>query len=193
MKRWSGQTFPLVLLGLLAALSFWLEYSVDLPEPRRDGKVRHDPDTFVENFQIHKMNAQGVLQYRLTSPHMEHFPDDDSSLLTQPKLDYYRPNASDMTLTGKNGYVTAGGETVFFWDDVVATRAATPERPLMVTRMPDLTVQPDVGIAFTASPVEITQGRSWIKGTGMNLDNNTSVLTLNSQVTGTHYQTKAPQ
>lgn len=188
MKRWSGQVFPIALLGLLAALSFWLEYSADLPESRHDGKQRHDPDAFVENFQVRKLDVNGILQYRLISPYMQHFPDDDSSLLTQPKLHYYRPEAPDMTLSGKHGYVTAKGETVFFWDDVVATRAATPDHPPMVARMPDLTVQPDAGIAFTDSPVEITQGPSWVKGVGMHLDNNTSVLALKSQVTGTYYR-----
>lgn len=193
MKRWSGQLFPVILLSLLAALSFWLERAVDLPESRRDGKQRHDPDTFVENFVVRRLNVEGNLQYRLTSPSMRHYPDDDSSLLTLPKLTYYRPDAPDMTLTGKNAYVTSKGEVVLFWDNVVATRAATQERPEMVARMPDLTVRPDDGIGFTGSPVEITEGRSWIKGVGMNMDNNESTLVLQSQVTGLYHKPKAPQ
>jgi lipopolysaccharide export system protein LptC len=192
--RWqSQQVFPIVLLGLLAALSFWLARTVEMPEPRLDGKLRHDPDAFVDHFQVRRLDAEGALQYRLTAPRMEHFPDDDSSLLSQPKLEYFRDRAPSMTLSGKNGYVAAKGETVFFWDDVMAIRAATAERTEMVARMPDLTVQPDEGIAFTDSPVEISQGQSWIKGVGMHLNNNTSVLTLKSQVTGTYYRPKAPQ
>lgn len=193
MKRWPSQTFPLVLLGLLAALSFWLSYSADLPEPRRDGKQRHDPDTFVENFQVRKLGTDGSLQYRLTAPLMQHFPDDDSSLLSEPRLTHYRVDAPSMVLAGRNGHVSSGGETVFFWDDVVATRAATPEHPAMVARMPDLTIQPDAGTAFTDSPVEITQGTSWTRGVGMHLDNNASVLVLKSQVTGTYHRPKTQQ
>ncbi|MBS1188536.1 MAG: hypothetical protein H6R10_328 [Rhodocyclaceae bacterium] len=192
IKRWSSQqVFPIVLLSLLAALSFWLERTVDLPEPRLDGKLRHDPDAVVDNFEIRRLDVNGVLQYRLTAPRMQHFPDDDTSLLSQPRLDYYRPGAPDMSLSGNNAAVASKGETVFFWGDVKATRAATPDRPEMVARMPDLTVQPDEGIAFTNSPVEVTQGTSWFKGVGMHLDNNTSVLVLNSQVTGTYYPPKA--
>jgi lipopolysaccharide export system protein LptC len=59
-----------------------------------------------------------------------------------------------------------------------------PDRPEMVARMPDLTAEPDAGIAFTSSPVEITQGQSWVKGVGAHLDNNTSTLILQSQVRG---------
>lgn len=192
MRRWtSQQAFPITLLGLLAALSFWLEHSVELPEPRLDSKQRHDPDTIIENFVVRRLDTDGVLQYRLTSPYMEHFPDDDSSLLTLPKLTYYRPDSPDMELSGKNAYVSSKGETVFFWDNVAAVRAATPERPEMVARMPDLTVRPDDGTAFTDSPVEITQGASSLRGTGMFVDNNSSVLILKSKVSGTYYRPKA--
>lgn len=193
MKRWSGQLFPLVLLGLLAALSFWLERVVDLPEGRHDGKQRHDPDTYVENFVVRRLDTSGTLKYRLTAPHMEHYPDDDSSLLRSPTLVSYHADAPTMTLTGKNAYVTSQGEVVLFWNDVVATRAATGERGEMKARMPDLTVRPDDGIGFTGSPVEITEDRSWIKGVGMNMDNNESTLILQSRVKGLYYKPKAPQ
>lgn len=194
MKRLpSQQVFPVVLLGLLAALSFWLARSVEMPEARLSGKQRHDPDAFVDNFQVRRLDAEGALQYRLTAPKMQHFPDDDSSVLSQPKLEYFRDRAPSMTLSGQNGFVASKGETVFFWGDVMATRAAAGERAEMVARMPDLTVQPDEGIAFTDSPVEINQGRSWLKGVGMHLNNNTSVLSLKSQVTGTYFRPKAPQ
>jgi lipopolysaccharide export system protein LptC len=193
MKRWSGQLFPIVLLSLLAALSFWLERAVDLPEGKHDGKQRHDPDAFVENFTVRRLNVDGVLQYRLSAPRMQHYPDDDSSLLDQPKITYYRPDTPDMTLTGKHAYAISKGEVVLFWDDVVATRAATAQRPEMVARMPDLTIQPDDGIGFTGSPVQITEGQSWVKGVGMHLDNNESTLVLQSQVTGLYFKPKAPQ
>lgn len=192
-QRWSGQLFPVILLSLLAALSFWLERAVDLPEGKHDGKLRHDPDTFVENFVVRRLNVDGVLQYRLTSPRMLHYADDDSSLLTDPKLVYYRPDAPDMTLTGKHAYVASKGDVVLFWDDVVATRAATPQRQEMVARMPDLTVLPDDGIGFTGSQVQITEGQSWMKGVGMHMDNNQSTLALQSQVTGLYHKPKAPQ
>lgn len=187
MKQWSGQIFPIILLSLLAALSFWLERMVDIPDPRRDGKTRHDPDAIIENFHVRRMDVDGTLKYRLTAPHLMHFADDDSSLLRAPLLTYYRPDAPDMTLSGKNAYSSAKGEVILLWDDVVATRAPTPEKAAMVARMPFLTIEPEAGTAFTDSPVEITQGPSWAKGVGMTLDNNTSIMVLQSQVTGLYY------
>lgn len=193
MKRWSGQLYPLLVLGLLAALSFWLEQAVYLPESKHDGKLRHDPDSFVENATVRRFSADGILRYRLIAPYLQHFSDDDSTLIEQPYLTYYRPGAPNMTVAGNRGYVSAKGETVYFWDGVVATRAANDNRPEMQARMPDLTAQPDAGTAFTDSPVELTQGSSWLKGIGMNLDNNASTFVLQSQVRGYYLSPRTKQ
>ena len=187
MKRWTSQLFPLILLSLLAGLSFWLEQAVQLPEPRRDGKERHDADAVVENFTVRRFTEDGQIKYRLDSPHMVHFGDDESSLMRYPKLVYFRPDAPTMTLTGHNAFTTKGGEVAFFWEQVEARRAATETRPEMVAHTPDLTALTDDGQAFTDSEVEINQGPSWVKGTGLRLDNNTSVMTLQSRVTGLYF------
>lgn len=184
MKHWPSQLFPIILLALLAGLSFWLQKALDTGDAKHDGKQRHDPDAVAENFVVRRFDDTGKVKYRLIAPYLVHYPDDDSSELRSPVLISYRTDAPPVTLTARNAKVTAKGETIYLWDDVRLTRAATADRPEMVARMPDLTAQPDVGIAFTNSPVEITQGQSWIKGVGAHLDDNTSTLVLQSQVTG---------
>lgn len=191
MRFGSSQLFVIVLLALLAGLSFWLQRAVAPVEVVRDGKLRHDPDAIAENFMVRQFDEKGRVKYRLTAPYMMHFPDDDSSELKSPTLIHYRPNAPQLTLTGKNAQVTSKGQTVFLWDDVKAVRAATAARPELVARMPDLTVKPDDGTAFTQSPVEITEDKSWVKGVGMHLDQNTSTFELKSQVTGLSYPRRA--
>ena len=184
MKHWPSQLFPIILLALLAGLSFWLQKAIDSDAPRPDSKLRHDPDAIAENIIARRFDENGQVKYRLTAPHLVHFPDDDSSVLPNPTLTTYRPESPPVTILAKNAVSTSKGSTVFMWEDVSITRAATPERQEMVARMPDLTAQPDAGIAFTGSPVEITQGQSWIKGIGIHIDNNNSTLVLQSQVRG---------
>lgn len=184
MKAWSSQLFVVVLLGLLAGLTFWLDKSISVEEAKSDSKLRHDPDAMADNFVIRRFDQTGVVKYRLISPHLKHYPDDDSSELKHPTLITYRPEGPPLRVIAQHAKITAKGATVFMWEDVSITRAATPERLEMVARMPDLTAQPDLGTAFTNSPVEITQGESWIKGVGAHIDDNTSTLVLQSQVTG---------
>ncbi len=193
MRFSPSQLFAVALLTLLAGLSFWLQRVVAPVEVVQDGKLRHDPDAIAENFLVRQFDDKGRVKYRLTAPYMTHFPDDDSSELKSPTLIHYRPDAPPLTLSGKNARVASKGQTVFLWDDVKAVRAATPARPELVARMPDLTVHPDDGIAFTQSPVEITEDKSWLKGVGMHLDNNTSIFELQSQVTGLSYPRRAKQ
>ena len=187
MKLGASQLFTIILLALLAGLSFWLERAVAPVEARHDGKSRHDPDSIGENVQVRQFDAEGRLKYRLMAPYSEHFPDDDSSELKKPVLTQYRPDAAPVTVSGDNARVTSKGKVVFLWDDVKVVRAATADRPEAVARMPDLTVQPEDGTAFTQSAVEITEDKSWVKGVGMRLDNNTSTFELQSQVTGLYY------
>lgn len=191
MKNWPSQVIPIILLALLAGLSFWLQRSVDRDEPKPNAKLRHDPDAYAENFVVRRFDNTGKVKYRLTSPYLVHYGDDDSSELKSPTLVSFRPDAPPVTVVSDRATVTAQGETVFLQDNVRITRAAMPDRPEMVARMPDLTASPDAGTAFTTSPVEITQGQSWIKGVGAQLDNNTSTFVLQSQVTGLYIRPRA--
>ena len=191
MKHWPSQLFPVVVLLVLAGLSFWLQSTVDRGETKNDGKFRHDPDAMAENFTVRRFDQSGQVKYRLTAPHLVHYPDDDTSELKSPVITSYRPDGGQVTVTGDRAKVTAKGETIFLWDNVSVTRAATPDRLAMVARMPDLTAQPEAGIAFTGSPVEIIQGQSWVKGVGIHIDNNTSTLVLQSQVRGQYIRSRA--
>lgn len=182
MKFSAGQIFPLTLLAALAALTFWLQATVEDASQGVERVVRHEPDSQADQIEILRFDETGFLKYRLRAPHLVHYPDDDSSEVRSPHLTAYRPNAPEMTLRSDFSRVSAGGETVYLWDNVVLTRAANRDRPELVARMPNLTAQPDLGFAFTDSPVEITMGQSWATGVGARIDQNAATFELQSQV-----------
>ena len=191
MKHWPSQLFPIIMLALLAGLTFWLQSTIDAGNGKHDGKLRHDPDAMAENFVVRRFDESGQVKYRLTAPYLEHYPDDDSSELKSPTLISYRPEAPSITVKGDHAKVTSKGETVYLWDNVSVTRAGTTDRLELVARMPDLTAQPDAGFAFTNSPVEITQGQSWMTGVGARIDNNNATFELQSQVKGQYIRPRA--
>ena len=86
---------PVLLLGALAALTYWLDAQVQPPAPRRDGSTRHDPDLFIEDFTRGDVRRarQAARNARRPSAPM-HFPDDDSAELVEPRLSLYRSRAS---------------------------------------------------------------------------------------------------
>ena len=191
MKHWPSQLFPVALLSILAGLSFILSIAVDRGDPPSNGKQRHDPDAIAENFSIKRFDQNGQMKYRLIAPYMVHYADDDSSLINWPTFVSYRPGAEPIIASSQHAEASSGGDVIFLWEDVVAHREASAKRFAMVARMPDLTVQTETGLAFTSSPVQITQGNSWLKGTGMDLDNNNSTYDMHSQVTGRYFSPKA--
>lgn len=191
MKHWPSQLFPIILLVLLAGLTLWLQKTVEGGDAQSDGKLRHDPDAIAENFLVRRFDETGNVKYRLSAPYLEHFPDDDTSELKQPVLVSFRPEKPAITISANFAKVTAKGEVAFLWDDVRLSRASTGNRPELLARMPDLTVETDDGIAFTNSPVEITEGQSWLTGVGANINQNTSTFILQSKVRGQYIRSRA--
>jgi hypothetical protein len=54
MKDRFASLFPLAMLVLLAALTFWLNRVIQGDNPR--GPQRHDPDYWVEHFEVRRFN-----------------------------------------------------------------------------------------------------------------------------------------
>jgi lipopolysaccharide export system protein LptC len=176
--------FPLLVLAGLAGLAFWLAEATALPPPPADGKTRHDPDAIVEQFTVFRYGADGLPRYQLYARRMEHYPDDDSSLVLDPRLTSYRPNAPEVTARGQNAIITREGEHVWLRGDVVLARAADKRRPELVARTTELIILPEEGRAFNQHPARITQGANWIEGIGLAVDNRQGTFALNQSVRG---------
>ncbi len=111
MKHWPSQLFPLIMLSVLAALTFWLQSATAPGDEKHDGKFRHDPDAIAENYVVRRFDETGTVKYRLTGPYMVHYPDDDTSELRSPILVSYRPDAPQVTIHGQfcQGHVQGRG------------------------------------------------------------------------------------
>ena len=73
------------------------------------------------------------------------------------------------------------GEKVELYDNVRSRRSASAQNEELTADTPELTILPNVEKAFTKSPVLITQGKSWMKGVGMQVDNRAQTYLLESQ------------
>src|SRR5438046_10102462 len=68
---------PVLLLGCLAALTYWLDAQVQPPTAHRDGSSRHDPDLFLADFRAINFDADGKPIEALAAALGDHYPDDD--------------------------------------------------------------------------------------------------------------------
>lgn len=174
--------FPLILAAMLALLTFWINQVVEKSGPKIDGSNRHDHDYIVNNFYTTKTDLLGNLHYVLAATEMEHFPDDDSTVLQRPRFTQYSINKPYTQISGLRGYVSSGGEEIQVVDDVKVVRPAFAGRGEMEMLTEKLTVYPDQEIAKTDSPVVIKQfPKTVIHATGMLFNKKEQTLTL-----GTH-------
>ncbi len=180
--------FPLALLALLAALTLWIDRTVQPPEPKHDGSSRHDPDYKVNNFSTTKSDSKGIPRYVLSATELVHFPDDDSAQLTRPRFTQYSANKPYTQIQGQRGQVSSNGEDVYFMDHVQFVRGASPTRGEMTVLTEYLHLIPDQEVAVTDRPVSILQApHTVIRGSGMEFNKKERILNLSGRV-HVHYE-----
>jgi len=182
MKRWGSALFPLSLLLVLTGLTFWLRYASELPQTKHDGKLRHDPDYIVTDAILRKIDQTGRLKYTLSATDIRHYPDDESTDMLKPNLVHFQAKKPPVTMSAERGHISKDGEKVDLYENVRIRRSASAQYEELTAYTPELTILPDVEKAFTKSPVLITQGKSWMKGVGMQVDNLAQTYLLESQV-----------
>jgi lipopolysaccharide export system protein LptC len=183
---------PVMLVAILAGLTFWLDNVAQLSPPTRGGS-RHDPDYIVDRFSAVRMSQAGVAQYTLSAARMLHYPDDDSTLLTDPVFVSYAEGRAPLTITAEQAVVSSKGEHVYFQHRVRVTRAAHGDASEMLVETPFLHVIPDDGIAKTDRAVTITDAATRVTAVGMEMNNETREIRLLSDVRGRYDPLLAPK
>lgn len=178
----SGSLLPLLLVAVLAGLTFWLQSVSEPGSSDRSGKSRHDPDFIVERFTVRRFDTGGGLQHTLASSRMEHFPDDDSTVVTEPRITFHR--TSPTQLSANSAWVSKDAKEIRLEGNVRLVRSAADSLATVVTTT-RLSIFPDDEVARTNTAVTIEQGRSVINGTGLVADNKIQTTTLLGPVRGT--------
>jgi lipopolysaccharide export system protein LptC len=185
MNRLS-QIFPLLLLAVLAALTFWLDQAVQQGDKSAEN-VRADPDFIIDNIVARRLDVNGNVKHTLYASRMTHFPHDDSTHLVSPR---FISNASanvPVTITSRTARVSSGGENVYFEDDVRVVRAPYGNRTEMALETSFLHVIPDSHIARTDRPITITDAHTVATAIGLELNSETRIVNFLSQFRGTYH------
>ena len=187
MKDRAASLFPLAMLVLLAALTFWLNRVIQGDNPR--GPQRHDADYWVEHFQVRRFDGEGKLQNTLVADKLLHYPDDDTTIVTTPHITYHRQAPSE--IFARMAYVGKDGKEIDLIDDVrVIRHGATDDARPTVLETRTLKVFPDDEKGYTNDPVVITQGMSVMHGSGLDIDNRSGITVLRGRVTGTLHRNR---
>lgn len=182
--------FQVGLLLLLAMLTFWLERTVQAPQPKNDGSSRHDPDYTVENFTATRMGLDGLPRHTLAAAKMVHYPDDDTTHLEKPHFTRLEKDRPPLHIQSDRGLLSSEGEHAYFTGNVLVTREATQDKSALTLTTSYLHVIPDQDRALTDKPVNIRNAHTNVNAVGLELNNQTHVMKLLSRVKGEYEKPK---
>jgi lipopolysaccharide export system protein LptC len=175
--------FPVLLLALLAALTYWLDNAVQSPAAPGEKPRLHSPDFTADKLLLTRMDVNGRVRDTLHAAKMVHYLDDDSTELELPRFLSLARGAA-LTITSKQALISSNGGNIYFRDDVRATRAAQAGKSALVVVTDYLHLVPDDNIAKTDRRVTISDASMTIEAVGMELNNETRVLKLKAGVKG---------
>jgi len=178
--------FPIGLLAVLAALSYWLALVSAADPIDIGGKFRHDPDTIVIDFDAINYDEAGNRKAGLRGSELRHYPDDESSVIQNPFLRRFSTRTDASTVSARQAVVNSDGSEVDLTGDVRAFRPAQGGKAAVTLTAPHMRVLVDEERARTPGFARIQQGRSWISGTGFEADNVTQTYHFRSNVTGSY-------
>ena len=194
LTAWS----PVLLLGGLAALTYWLDAQVQSPANAGGGAPKHEPDMYIENFRAVALGPDGKPRQSISATRAEHYADDQTSEFTEPKLHLTEPGRPALTLTADRGKLSPDRDHAWFTGNVRAVRDApaggaedgTPGGAMTLTTR-SLHVETRTERLDTPDPVTIEEPRGIIKGVGLEFDNVAKTAILKQQISGT-MQPSAP-
>lgn len=177
---------PLILIGALAGLTFWLDRLGQDSDRDVVGPSRHDPDFIVDRLTAVTLNAAGIASYTLSAARMMHYPDDDSTLLTDPTFVSHNSVKAPVTITSSEAVVSSKGDHVYFQDNVRVARAPYAQNSELVMRTSFLHVVPDKHLALTDRSVTINDSTTIVTADGFEMNSETGIIKLLSKVRGTY-------
>ncbi len=172
---------PLAILGLLAALSFWIERSVQVGETG-DQAGRSDPEGIMENFEALRTDPAGQPQYRLAAKRLKHYSGNKLTELEAPRFVQLDPEAGEVRATAREATVSADGEEVDLRGDVVVERAARPGQPAMTLRTAQLLIYPERDLLRAPGAVDIEDSVQRVRAGAMEYDAAQRIMKLSGRV-----------
>jgi lipopolysaccharide export system protein LptC len=133
--------------------------------------MTHEPDNWAKSIVLLRTNAQGEVFQRLEGDLMEHFPDDDSYEIHNPRAFALRPENPLIIATSRIATVYEDGDRIVMQGDAVLLRLGDSTRQPLNFRSDALTMLVKQDLSYTDLPAVAISGRSRMNGVGMVYNN----------------------
>ncbi|HEX5805767.1 MAG TPA: LPS export ABC transporter periplasmic protein LptC [Macromonas sp.] len=176
---------PVLAMGVLALLSYWILRTSPLAEaPRPEKPVTHQPDYFMRDFAVRTFTPDGTLDAEIFGKEARHYPDTQTLEVDQARLRSVRAAASPTHGTAQKLSINAANTRYLLQGQVKVTRVGnvSQQLPEMTFEGEELLIQMDEKTISSTRPVVLTRGNDRFTANTLHYDDQQSVATLQGQV-----------
>jgi lipopolysaccharide export system protein LptC len=183
---------PLILMGTLTLVTFWLVQKVTPPEKSSLERVRlHEPDYIINDGALSALNEFGNTKYRILGKKVIHYDDDASIDILMPRMRFFQLDKAPVTVKSDAGHLDGDLTILDLIDNVSLFRpaqAATASQAAtlrMLASSAYFKVLINDDIIESNRPITLEQGMSIMHSTeGGKFNNVEQSMTLLGQVKG---------
>jgi lipopolysaccharide export system protein LptC len=183
---------PLILMGALTLVTFWLVQKVTPPEKSTLERVRlHEPDYTITNGALSALNEMGSTKYRILGNKVIHYDDDASIDILTPRMRLFQLDKAPVTVKSDKGHIDGDLTILDLIDNASIFRpaqAATASQAATLRMLASSTyfkVLINDDVIETNRPMTLEQGISIMQSTaGGKFNNVEQSMTLLGQVKG---------
>jgi len=183
---------PLILMGTLTLLTFWLVQKNTPPEKSTLERVRlHDPDYTIKDGALSALNELGTTKYRILGNKVTHYDDDASIDILRPRMRLFQSDKAPVTVKSDTGHLDGDLTILDLFDNASIFRpaqAASESQPAtlrMLASSSYFKVLINDDIIETNRPITLEQGMSIMNSTEGGVFNNVEQsMVLTGQVKG---------
>ena len=183
---------PLLLMGTLTLVTFWLVQKVTPSEKSSLERVRlHEPDYTITNGALSALNEVGNTKYRILGNKVTHYDDDASIDILTPRMRLFQLDKAPVTVKSDTGHLDGdltildlnNNASIFRPAQAATASQAATLRILASSAYFKVLINDD--IIETNRPVTLEQGMSIMQSTeGGRFNNVEQSMTLLGQVKG---------
>lgn len=179
--------FTPLTVTVIAGLSIWLLSSEAPKQPRLIAQDKSVPDAFMEDFTAHNFDTKGKPRHELHADFMKHYPIDDHSIFTSPKLILYRSGSKRWSISAEKGTTTEDVKEIVLHGEVVIYRLdKITGKPDLTIKTAEVLIRPDESYLETEKAISMTTGKHSLQSVGIRANLDDGKVELLSRVRGVY-------
>ena len=178
--------FSLLILSIIAALTWWLEDVVQTSHTEAARKESNRPDFYMQDFTMRDYSPLGELRRRGSGDSLLRYPKDDSLEIKKLAMQSYQQGKAPLSISANSASLTDDGQQIFLAGNVIIKQDKTQNQDSMLVTTEKLFIDSNRNYMETDVAINIKTGKHDVSGIGMQAWTDYKKIRLLKKVRGIH-------